>query len=295
MTRPGDLNAKKLFFLSGLQQNEVILYGRGESTMRLHEKNKNFQWHSVSRPPTFLSTSQLGQYDEQGYILLKNCFSEDEIQRVAKAIDPFEVEHEALLRSQFNGKLFIAKADAITFTLHLVTKTAVCRSFALHPVFANLCQDIIGPEARLYWDQAVYKKPGNPEEFPWHQDNGYTYTEPQQYLTCWVPLSPATVDNGCPWVLPGVHRGGTLHHDPVELGLSCTTDSEGAIPIAADIGDLVVFSSLTPHRTGPNLTRDVRKSYILQYAPNGAVVHAPDGQSVTPANDPERQFKILGH
>ena len=35
-------------------------------------------------------------------------------------------------------------------------------------------------------------------------------------------------------------------------------------------GDIVVFSSLTPHTTGPNLTGEVRKSYIVQFAPDGA-------------------------
>ena len=41
-----------------------------------------------------------------------------------------------------------------------------------------------------------------------------------------------------------------------------------AVPAAA--GSIVVFSSLTPHMTGPNTTDDVRKTYILQYAPDGA-------------------------
>jgi len=35
----------------------------------------------------------------------------------------------------------------------------------------------------------------------------------------------------------------------------------------------VLFSSLTPHRTGPNLTESCRKAYILQYAPEGAVMY----------------------
>ena len=56
---------------------------------------------------------------------------------------------------------------------------------------------------------------------------------------------------------------------------------------------MVVFSSLAPHRTGPNLKPgSVRKAYILQYAPDGAVTRLPDGQVVA-QNDPARQFKIL--
>ena len=40
------------------------------------------------------------------------------------------------------------------------------------------------------------------------------------------------------------------------------------MPVAA--GDVVVFSSLTPHATRENRTDAVRKAYIVQYIPNGA-------------------------
>jgi 3-isopropylmalate dehydratase small subunit len=68
-----------------------------------------------------------------------------------------------------------------------------------------------------------------------------------------------------------MHRLGTLTHEETPLGLRCLRDPKGAAPVEAEAGDIVVFSSLTPHRTGPNLTSEVRKSYILQYAPDGAM------------------------
>ena len=58
-----------------------------------------------------------------------------------------------------------------------------------------------------------------------------------------------------------------------------------------------MFSSLSPHLTGPNTTDAVRKAYILQYAPDGARVlqgdsSAPSTGSVL-ADDPDRQFPVL--
>ena len=35
-----------------------------------------------------------------------------------------------------------------------------------------------------------------------------------------------------------------------------------SLPVKA--GSVAIFSSLTPHRTGPNLTDGIRKTYILQ-------------------------------
>ena len=74
--------------------------------------------------------------------------------------------------------------------------------------------------------------------FPYHQDNGYIFIEPMQYLlrgihyrnrieqftpdlglifprylTCWVALNDTTVENGCPNFIPGLHRRGPLDHD----------------------------------------------------------------------------------
>lgn len=157
-----------------------------------HRRNTAFVWRPSQPPYRRVTDAQATQYDEEGYFVLENAFTHAEVDAVAAAIDPIEREIEARLKADFNGRLQIAKADAITFTLHLVRKSSVLRDFSRHAVFADLCRDLLGLNPRLYWDQAVYKKPGNPEEFPWHQDNGYTYVEPQQYLTCWVALNDAT-------------------------------------------------------------------------------------------------------
>ena len=66
------------------------------------------------------------------------------------------------------------------------SRPMVLRDFCAHPLLAGLCRDLVGPDVRLYWDQAVYKQPHSAEPVLWHQDNGYTFVEPQAYLTCWI-------------------------------------------------------------------------------------------------------------
>ena len=41
--------------------------------------------------------------------------------------------------------------------------------------------------------------------------------------------------------------------------------------------------------SGPNLTHDVRKSYILQYAPDGALAYPGGTDEAVPQTDPARQ------
>src|SRR5437016_28203 len=141
-----------------------------------------------------------------------------------------------------------------------------CRS----PRMVQLVTELIGPDVRLYWDQSVYKQPETAREFPWHQDNGYTPVEPEQYYTCWLALSDATVENGCVWIQPGSHRNGTLRHEDSPIGRVGYRGPETGIPVPLTAGSMVVFSSLLLHRSGPNVSDATRKAYVIQYIPDGA-------------------------
>jgi phytanoyl-CoA hydroxylase len=258
----------------------------------LHPRNSEFTWRHSEPPYRRLSVGDVRAYGDNGFIAVRDAFASAEMAAVIAAIDPLEAQTEAFLRGRDGGTLGIARAGEITFRPHLVTQSASLRAFSRHPLLLDLCHDLIGANVRLYWDQSVYKKPDADKEFPWHQDNGYTYIEPQQYLTCWIALTDATIANGCPWVVPGLHRLGTLEHRWTALGFQCLDDVEGAVPIELAAGSIAVFSSLTPHRTGPNLTPDVRKAYILQYAGDGAIAY-PQGKDATPCDAPDRQYVVL--
>jgi ectoine hydroxylase-related dioxygenase (phytanoyl-CoA dioxygenase family) len=261
-----------------------------------HDLNTGFAWVDHAGPYRVITEAQARDYDTMGYFVLEDALSPDQVDAVVAAIDPIEAQQEEELRRRHDGRFFIARADEITFTTHLVTQASVLRALVASPVFTDLCADLIGPDVRLYWDQAVYKKPETEAPFPWHQDNGYAFVEPQQYLTCWIALTDATEDNGCPWVLPGLHRRGTLAHRYSDLGFVCLSEPQDAVAVPARRGSIVVFSSLTPHATGANSTDAVRKAYIVQYAPSGAcVVQAGQGTELIhrAADDEGRQFVVL--
>jgi len=263
-------------------------------TYKQHRLNTGFSWHDAKAPFRLISEDHAQSWNQDGYFLLESVLDHRDIEAVAAAIDPMEARTNDFLRTIEDKRKYIARADEITFALHPVLKSAVARKFAMNDVFANLCLDLLGATSRLYWDQAVYKKPGCPEEFPWHQDNGYNFVLPQDYLTCWVPLVDATIENGCPWVMPGVHKAGTIEHWQTELGWQCLEGMKNAVPVEAKAGDVVVFSSLTPHRTGPNHTDMERKSYILQYCHDHSLMFSDDNAGVTQDN-PDRQFLVTNN
>ena len=64
------------------------------------------------------------------------------------------------------------------------------------------------------------------------------------------------------------------------------------MPVELEAGSIAVFSSLTPHRTGPNVTTGVRKAYILQYAGDGAIAY-PQGDEPQRCDAADRQYVVL--
>ncbi|MEI9888782.1 MAG: phytanoyl-CoA dioxygenase family protein [Rhizomicrobium sp.] len=259
--------------------------------IKTHPLNVGFRW-SMPEPEGLraLTAEQYRQFDDQGFVKLEGVFTAAEIAAVTAAIDPLEAVSEEYLRSQ-GGRISISEADVITFTTHIVTKSQALKDFSAHRKIADICHDLIGGDVRLYWDQSVYKKTGKRQEFPWHQDNGYTFIQPQQYLTLWIPLVDVDAENGCPWIAPGVHKRGTLEHWLTGIGLKCLEDVPDAVCVPGKAGDVIAFSSLAPHRTGPNLKAGlVRKAYILQYAPDGAYTVRSGVRAEQ--NDPARQYKI---
>lgn len=264
--------------------------------MNKHELNDGFDWQDRKGPYRLISEEQAAQYNRDGFFVLEDVFDHATIDAMLSELDPEEEKGSELLRKRFGGKAHIARADEITFTPHVVTRSPLARAFTRSQFFLDLTHDLLGPDVRLYWDQLVYKKPGNPEKFPWHQDNGYTFIQPQQYLTCWVAFSDADEENGCPWVMPGAHRTGTYEHHWTDLGFECITEEpEQRVSAPVRKGGVVVFSSLTPHMTGPNLTDRLRKTYIVQFAPDGAsAIWLKDGErSEVPCTAPDRQYPIL--
>ena len=242
--------------------------------MKLHPWNKSFSWQSHMAASGAVTQTQIDQFDELGYFVVEDLYTPEELAVLTRITDEAEDEAIAELKRQADERFLISENGAITFAGQLVRQKPEIRPFVKNEKILGICLDLIGPNVRMYHDQAVYKMTEKPRRFPWHQDNGYLFVEPQHYLTCWIALTDATIDNGCPQVAPGLHKDGTLAHYYVDtLGYECFEEPPTE-PLVAEVkaGGAVFFSSLTPHLTGPNFTNSTRKAYIVQYASSDARV-----------------------
>src|SRR5205823_7474404 len=128
----------------------------------------------------------------------------------------------------------IAIARERPFIGQVHTRSGTCAEFVKSPIYLEACAKLIGPDADLYYNQAVIKPPERGRHFGWHQDSGYTTTEPLEYVTCWTAISRTFIENGCIWVLPGSHRNGVRSHARNEQDRSNDAqveDDSAAVPV----------------------------------------------------------------
>lgn len=170
--------------------------------------------------------------------------------------------------------------------------------FLVGPALLDLVEAFIGPEIYSNPVQHIRVKPpvdAVPGQYDvlasrtsWHQDNGVVLPEADDSdtLTVWVPLTPATVQNGCLRVIPGSHRRGVVSHCPTEKGVAIPDQLlalEQAQALPMEPGSVLLMNRRTMHGSLDNVTTDqVRISCDLRYQPIGQPIGQPTGRPALP-------------
>src|ERR1044071_562124 len=111
---------------------------------------------------------QLAQFRTDGYFVLDNPFTDAELAEVLAefhrlwADDVKAAEAKGLPR-----QIELAKLRPFIGQVH--EKSAACGRFVRHAAYLDLCRALIGPDADLYYNQAVLKPPSQGRSFGWHQ------------------------------------------------------------------------------------------------------------------------------
>lgn len=148
----------------------------------------------------------------------------------------------------------------------------------ISPVFAALAADprLVGPvrevlraEPVLMKAKLITKRPGT-AGYTMHQD--FPYWAPlgipaDDLLTLQVSVDESRADNGAVEVFARLHhrRLESRPDEPLDVDQSRMDPSGGEVAELGP-GDLLLFHSLTPHRSGPNRSNDNRRALFLTYA-----------------------------
>jgi Phytanoyl-CoA dioxygenase (PhyH) len=214
---------------------------------------------------SMLDNDRLAQFHDEGWTVVPGVFTAAECEEIIEHIE----------QAAFHLQLGRPEDGQMDYRPMMHLADPFLQEVCCLPRWRDIVLPVVGPSARLYWEQSVAKPPAARTELPWHQDNGYTPLDPEQYLTCWLALDDVDLDNGCIQILPESHRQGTLpHHDDREKNsyfrIGFEGDDSDAVSIPVARGDVLAFSSLALHRSGPNTSGRGRRAWIIQYCPGHA-------------------------
>ena len=137
------------------------------------------------------------------------------------------------------------------------------------------------------------------QKIDWHQDNGVVLPEADEatILTVWIPLTDATIENGCMQVIPRSHLDGMVDHCPGDAGVripSSIIPVDSAVSLPMKAGSALLMTQRTVHSSLDNVTNDqVRMSFDLRYQPTGQPTGRPafPGFVARSAAEPEKVLR----
>ncbi|MDQ2732374.1 MAG: phytanoyl-CoA dioxygenase family protein [Armatimonadota bacterium] len=244
-----------------------------------------------------LSPDQIHFFDQQGYLVVEDLFSNADLQPVIEAITQ-EIDTRARdlvdageLSRTYEEEPFETRLARISAETDKIARAIWNGSLAL-PAFFNLirnprlldvAEQFCGPELIA---SSVYRlRPKVPNHnmgpVPWHQDSGYfePYCDKALVLTVWLPLVDATEERGCLWVVPGVQGGAVLPHGnaaghPYLEIPDSSLPAVNAVCVPVKKGGALLLSNRTPHASFENKTDIVRWSMDLRYQSAGLPTNA---------------------
>ncbi|GAA4469693.1 phytanoyl-CoA dioxygenase family protein [Nibrella saemangeumensis] len=227
---------------------------------------------------TELSPEQIQFYRDNGYLILRNRFSPDEVQA-------WQQEADQLLHADFiaennlrtpmhqmpDGQKVVERVDPV-IDVSVRFKALLFDDRILEPL-----RSIFGEEPVLFKDKLIFKVPRMRgyemhQDFAWWQpqagEDTFEAIHPDKILSVMLAIDPATRENGALELYPGYHRelltpvGQLRNMQEAEIA---RMDLSGQVVATTEPGDIIVFHSLTPHSSEPNRSQVSRRQLYMTY------------------------------
>jgi ectoine hydroxylase-related dioxygenase (phytanoyl-CoA dioxygenase family) len=211
-----------------------------------------------------LDESQCAQWRRHGYVLLRQNLSVYQREELARWVEELAAWPEAPGKwmkwyERSGDRRQLCRVE--DFVDHHAGFAAFLERSELAAVLAQLC----GEPAVLFKEKINFKLPGGAGFEP-HQDAPAFTTFGQRYhVTVMVSVDPATVQNGCLEVVEGFHGTGLLPQAAYGTLDRAWSAAQRWKPIEMSPGDVLVFDSYVPHRSGPNGSQTPRRALYVTY------------------------------
>ena len=216
-----------------------------------------------NKHPQKLTTEQITQYNELGYVF---------------PLDVFTPEEAAVNRAYFDALMVDAEKNGYnSYSINGWHKhCAGLYDLVVEPRILDYVQDLLGEDLICWGTHYFCKMPGDDKQVNWHQDASYWPLTPSKTVTVWLAIDDANVENGAMEVIPKSHLQGQIpfENSTVEdknvLGQSVRdVDRFGETPVAFEMkaGQISLHTDLLLHGSKPNMSSRRRCGLTMRFVP----------------------------
>ncbi|HEX3813440.1 MAG TPA: phytanoyl-CoA dioxygenase family protein [Mycobacteriales bacterium] len=227
-------------------------------------------------------------YADNGYLVLENLLSDDELQQWRSAVDE-AVSQRGEQRFSFKNDAALSVAAGteaaderqyydrvFTQRVNLWQTNDAVRQLIVDPRLGRIVADVAAIEGvRIWHDQALIKEPyANPTAF--HLDVPFWSFSSADAITIWVALDDATVANGCLYYVPKSHKAQKFDNVTIGNEIGALFDvypewaAQAPVPCPVPAGGALFHNGLTFHGAGANMTPGRRRAMTCAYMPDGS-------------------------
>lgn len=216
-----------------------------------------------------MSSEQLDQYRQHGFVILRDVFTHLEMHKLRLETERLLIERRDLISPQNlrcrymphyeTGESLFEVFDPINDV------SPICEQFTSDPRILNVMKSIYGEPALLFKEKLIFKPPGA-TGYKLHQDIPlYWEGFPRSFVTVLMPIDTTNRENGCTEVFSGYHADFLSDSPEVYMLPDETVDPDRRTWLEMKPGDVAIFHGLTPHRSEPNKSDSMRRTFYVSY------------------------------
>ena len=207
---------------------------------------------------SYLSTNQLKQYEDQGFVSLISIFSKDKAKEIRNEIELIEnkIPRELEKSGRYNTHLISPLLDEVTHYSKIL----------------DAVESLIGKNILVCGTTLFIKNPNEKGFVSYHQDAKYIGLEPHNWVTAWVAITDSNEENGCMRMWSGSHKDNLKEHDQkFNAGNLLTRGQtvknvpvEKTTPLILKAGQMSLHHPTVVHGSEQNKSNDRRIGFVIQ-------------------------------
>ena len=211
--------------------------------------------------PAHLTSKQVEQYNEKGYVFPVDIFSQSEIESIRSYFD--ELLPKAL-KAGWNSYELTNWHKHCRGVWDIVTDSRII----------DVMEDMLGETVILRHSHFFAKLPGDGMRVSWHQDASYWPLTPSKVVSAWLAIDDVDLGNGAMQVIPGSHlraqvefRDSTADEHNVLNQTVENPEEHGDPPVALELqaGQISLHSDWVLHGSEPNESNRRRCGLAMRY------------------------------